>query len=59
LSLKFCLIENQSPAAGLASAVVQSNFKDVAKPCPVGTSVDCDCVQVPKELKPKFHLSTV
>jgi hypothetical protein len=40
----------KSPAEGLASAVVQSNFKDVAKPCPVGTSVDCDCVQVPRLL---------
>ena len=47
-----------SPAAGEASAVVQSHFKDFAKPWPVGTVVDCDCVQVPCEVITDANLST-
>jgi hypothetical protein len=55
-----CLTLKNHQQLGVASAVVQSNFKEFAKPCPVGTSVDCDIVS-------KFlnlviivpHLSTV
>ena len=38
---------------------VSEYFKELAKPYPLGTSVDCDIVQVPKELINVCHLSKV
>ena len=48
---------NVSPAEGEASAVVQSNLNDFAKPWPVGTVVDCEIVKVPSELASVLNLS--
>ena len=47
------------PADKLPLAVVQSALKDVAKPSPVGTVVDCEIVQVPAEVAANLHLSQV
>ena len=56
-SILYCWVKI-ALAPKLPFAEVQSSLCDVAKPCPVGTVVDFDIVQVPEDIKPTLNLST-